>query len=107
MFEELITQLLSVLIQILVLAVGTYIIQFIRAKVGEEKLNTYYSYSKMVVTAIEQIFGGGNGADKKQEAMQVLRNLTKGKLSDEQLDKLIEAAVYEMNQVLILNGLKE
>ena len=107
MIGELLAELLTVLIQILILIVGGYAIQYIRAKIGEQNLKVYCSLAKTVVTAIEQTIGGGHGADKKQEAVQVLKNFTKGKLTDEQIDKIIEAAVYEMKQILKMNGLKQ
>jgi len=100
MWEELVIELLTILVQIVVVAVGGFVIQYIKSKIGEEKLKLYLSYAKTVVTSVEQTIGGGHGVDKKQEAVQALKNITKGKLSDEQIDRLIEAAVYEMNVLL-------
>ncbi|NLY43697.1 MAG: phage holin [Clostridiaceae bacterium] len=100
MFGEWIMEVLTILVQVALLIVGGYIVQFIGIKIEGEKLNNYYSIAKKVVTALEQTIGGGNGPDKKQEAIQALKSMIKEKLSDEEIDKLIEAAVFEMNRLL-------
>lgn len=104
---ELLTEVLIILIQVIGVIVGGFLIRYIKDKIGEESFKNYYSIAKIVVAAVEQTIGAGHGADKKQEAIQVLRNLTKWKLTDEQADKIIEAAVYEMNQILRMNGFKK
>ncbi len=98
MLMQIISETLLILIQLIILIIGGVVIQYVREKIGEENFRLMYSLSKTVVTAVEQSIGAGNGADKKQEALQTLRNLTKGKLTEDQLDKMIEAAVFEMNR---------
>lgn len=107
MNQELITQILTMVVQVIIPIVGGYIINYLRIKVGTEKLNQYYKLSKTVVDSVEQTFGSGNGADKKEEAIQALRLLSKGRLSEDQIERMIEAAVYETNTLLKINGLKE
>ncbi len=98
MLTQIISETLLILIQLIILIIGGVIIQYVREKIGEENFQLLYSLSKTVVIAVEQSIGAGHGADKKQEALQTLRNLTRGKLTEEQLERMIEAAVYEMNR---------
>lgn len=98
MIKEILLDLLMIIVQIIIVVLGGYTVNFIKAKIGEENFNQYYRLVKTIVMAVEQVFGEGKGADKKQEAVATLKNLTNGKLSDEQLDYLIEAIVGEMNQ---------
>ncbi|MCG8500748.1 MAG: phage holin [Firmicutes bacterium] len=100
MLNGILLQSLMLIIQAAILIVGVYIVQYIRLRLAKERFYFVYSLAKTVVISVEQMIGPGRGADKKQEALQVLKNLTKGKLSDEQMDRVIEAAVYEMNGML-------
>ena len=100
MNQDLLTQILTVVIQVAIVAIGGYFINFLRAKVGTENLNKYYSIIKMIVMGVEQTFGSGNGADKKAEAIQTIKKIIGNKLSDQQINTLIESAVFEMNNLL-------
>ncbi len=105
--QELITEFLTIIVQIIIAVVGGFVMNYLRTKIGSEKMKQYYELAKTVVTATEQTFGGGNGSDKKDESRQILKHLTNNKLSDDQIDRLIESSVYEMNTLLKINGLKE
>ena len=100
MLGEIFLQSLMVIVQVVMLVVGGYLVHYIKIKVDKEKFYFFYSLSKTIVISVEQMIGPGHGVDKKQEAVQALKNLTKGKLSGEQMDRMIEAAVYEMNGML-------
>ncbi|HHV75525.1 MAG TPA: phage holin [Thermoanaerobacterium sp.] len=98
--KELVMTILTAGVQLAVMAALGYAINFINAKIGTENTKKYYNLAKTVVTAIEQQIGPGKGPDKKSEAIAVIKELTKNKLSDEEINVLIEAAVKEMNLVL-------
>lgn len=98
--KELVMTILTAGVQLAVMAALGYAINFINAKIGTENTKKYYNLAKTVVTAIEQQIGNGKGPDKKAEAIAVIKELTKNKLSDEEINVLIEAAVKEMNMVL-------
>lgn len=107
MIEGIIMQVLTLVIQVIIITLGGFIISYLKSKIGNEKLNQYYLVAKIVVNSIEQTLGSGNGKGKKEEAIQIIKDITKGKLSDPQIEKLIEATVYEMNTLLKINGIKE
>lgn len=100
MKQELITQILTTIVQLIITIVGGFLINYLMAKIWNEKFNRYHSLARMVVCSVEQTLGDGKGADKKEEAIQALRSLSKNKLSEDQIDRLIEASVHEMNRVI-------
>jgi LL-H family phage holin len=104
--QELLTEIFVLLVQVIILVLGGFIINFLRISIGKDKFNYYHSLAKTVINSIEQTFGGGNGADKKEEAIQAIKSITKGKLSNDQIERIIEASVFEMNILLKANSLK-
>lgn len=104
--QEAVTSILLIIIQLIIAILGGILMNYLRTKIGSEKMNQYAEIAKTVVKATEQTLGSGNGSDKKAESMQMIKQLTKNKLSEEQIDRLIEAAVYEMNTLLKINKLK-
>lgn len=98
--KELAMTILTAGVQLAVMAALGYAINFINAKIGTENTKKYYNLAKTVVTATEQQLGPGKGPDKKAEAIAIIKKLTKNKLTDDEINILIEAAVKEMNMVL-------
>jgi len=98
--QDLLVQLLIVIVQIAIVTIGGYIINFLKARIGNENFNKYYSLIKNIVMGVEQSLGPGNGPDKKAEVIQLIKKMTDNKLSDEQINSLIESAVFEMNLLL-------
>ena len=74
---------------------------FIRSKTTAEQQKEINAWVKIAVSAAEQIFkGSGRGEEKKQYVIAWLKE--RGFTVDEnELDALIEAAVYELNQGII------
>lgn len=95
--KDLIMQGLTALVQIIVLIVAGYVLKFLAAKVGAVNLGKYKEFAKIAVTAVEQVLGAGTGEMKKRAAEEFLSNKLGGALSVNDIDKLIEAAVFEMN----------
>lgn len=82
-------------------AVVTYVVvPLLRAKLGDQQLAVVKEWVTIAVHAAEQIFhASGQGEEKKQYVVDFLNS--KGlKISAEELDRLIEAAVFEMNKTL-------
>jgi LL-H family phage holin len=98
--KDLVTTFLTAGVQIVVMAALGYAINFINTKIGAENTKKYYNIAKNVVMAVEQQIGNGKGPDKKAEAITIIKQLTKNKLTDDEINILIEAAVKEMNIVL-------
>ncbi|MEG1312375.1 MAG: phage holin, LLH family [Romboutsia sp.] len=79
---------------------GYYLINFLNQKIGTEKTKYYYDLSKKVVMSIEQLNPLLAGIDKKELAINKLVELSNKKISREQADTLIEAAVYDIKKLL-------
>lgn len=70
----------------------------LKDKVGKERWQVFMDIARSVVKAMEQVYGAGEGKKKKQEAMEYLTKYLH--LSEEDADKLIEAAVWELNHLM-------
>lgn len=103
--KDLIMTILTAGIQLIIMVALGYAINYLNTKIGAEKTKKYYELAKTFVRAVEQEFGSGNGADKKAEVFNMLKQLVGNKLTDDEINKLIEAAVFEMNYILKLKGL--
>ncbi len=78
----------------------TYIvIPYIKSKTTKEQRESVVFWVQIAVNAAEQIYiGEGQGKDKKQYVIELLNS--KGiQITEDQLDVLIEAAVFEMNKI--------
>lgn len=98
--KDIIMNILLGLIQLAVLMVSGFVSKYLREKYGAEVLKKYAGLAKIAVLAIEQTMQGADGTAKKRSVEEYLSRAIGGKLSAEDIDKLIEAAVFEMNQVI-------
>lgn len=97
---EQILQVLLGIVSIVISIGGGFVINYIKNKVGNEKLQQYYFLIKTVVMSIEQVYGDLDGEDKKALAIAKIKELVNGALTDDEIDRLIEAAVYEVKKLL-------
>ncbi|ABY92081.1 hypothetical protein JCM16816_21740 [Thermoanaerobacter brockii subsp. lactiethylicus] len=105
--RDLIMTILTAGVQLGIMVVLGYLIDYLNTKIGMEKMKRYYEIAKTFVQAVEQQIGPGKGPDKKTEVFNLLKKVIGNKLTDEEIDKLIEAAVFEMNYILKLKGLEK
>lgn len=96
--------LFNVLQTVIILVTGVvsrYVIPWIRVKLDSEKVTQVTSFIQSAVNCAEQIINGqGLGAEKKvyvTELVQKYLGEHKYKISEEQINLLIEAAVKSMN----------
>ncbi|MGL5711785.1 MAG: phage holin, LLH family [Paraclostridium sp.] len=101
--SESIMQLLIAIISVVITIGGGYLIKYANEKIGSEQLNKYYTIVKTIVMSIEQTNSGLTGEEKKKIAIEKMIQLTGGKLSEEEIDRLIEATVYEVKKLLANN----
>ena len=83
---------------------GAYIIPYVKSKTSASDLARIGSMVKIAVSAAEQIYkGSGLGQKKKAYVLEWLqkRNIT---IDLEELDTMIESAVYELNAGALLIG---
>jgi hypothetical protein len=95
--------LLLSLITVVIALGGGYLVSFLKHKIGSENINIYYKMAKQVVMAIEQANPQLTGVDKKDLALKKLVQLSNNKISEEQADILIEAAIYDIKKLLSSN----
>lgn len=98
MQEQLGSQILSVIISVLGLLLTYYIVPYLKNKTGTEKMNHMILWVKAAVAAAEMIYPDIKSGEKKKEyVMEFLKS--KGvTITDQELDALIEAVVYELNR---------
>ncbi|MBE6994478.1 MAG: holin [Ruminococcaceae bacterium] len=91
-----ITNVLTAAIALLAAIVTTFVIPWLRARIGSERLGRLMGWAAILVDAAEQIYvGPGRGAEKKAYVLSLLRQ--RGIEVDEQaLDAVIEAAVRRL-----------
>ena len=98
--ENVMYQILSLVLTIIGLIITYYVVPILRSKVSDEKLSLIEMWVNIAVAAAEQMKDAGllpDGQEKKDFVLQFVKE--KGiTITDEELDALIEAAVYEINK---------
>ena len=102
MMNDLTFNLLKIVISIVAALIAYYVIPFLKEKVKEAKYKDLVEAVKVAVDAAEQTFKeGGMGKLKKEDVIKFITaylNENKIDISDDQLDRLIEAAVFQLNK---------
>jgi len=98
MNTDLLMQITLALISIIGALITYVLVPYLKAKTTETQQKKIETVVNIAVKAAEQIFSTpGAGQDKKDYVLSVLNS--KGiKIDQSQLDLLIEAAVYQLNQ---------
>lgn len=93
--------ILKVIISISVALITTFVIPLLKEKLDDAKYQKLLDIINVAVQAAEQAIGGpGQGAERKDAVLKfVTKYLDENNISikEDQLDQLIEAAVYSMN----------
>lgn len=93
-----ITPIFNSVIALIAALVSAFLIPWLKSKVDAGKLAQYKEWVTIAVKAAEQIYAGtGRGEEKKKYVIEFLE--AKGfKIDFDSIDKMIEAAVYELSQ---------
>lgn len=96
---EIITMIIGTIITVCGTLITRYLIPYLSAKYGIEKINKATTMAKIIVEAVEQLYLSAENAGilKKVDAMKYLQELNLG-FSEEQLELFIEQAVKKMNE---------
>lgn len=91
-------QIATLVISLIGVILTGLVVPWLRMKLTNEKLDTVERWVNVAVAAAEQIFSvPDSGIKKKMYVMEFLKS--KGiTITDQELDALIEAAVYEVNR---------
>lgn len=96
-----ITPVLKAVLGLISICITTFLIPYIKSKTTNAQQEEIQNWVKLAVMAAEQLYQGqGRGEEKKEYVIEWLKNHNI-KLDSEQLDLMIEAAVYEL-----INNLK-
>lgn len=95
-------QIVEALISLIAAVFTCVVIPLIRSKVTDAQFEKIKMYVSIAVKAAEQIYvGNGRGTEKKQYVVEYLEKLGL-KIDAETLDKLIEAAVFDLPKYFVL-----
>ena len=95
-------QIEEALISLIAAVFTCVVIPLIRSKVTTAQFEKIKMYVGIAVKAAEQIYvGNGRGTEKKQYVVEYLEKLGL-KVDAETLDKLIEAAVFDLPKYFVL-----
>ncbi len=97
-----ITPIVEAVVAVVCAVVTCVLIPYIKSKTTAEQQAEINAWVKIAVSAAEQIYSGsGRGEEKKAYVVEWLRShgIT---LDSEKLDAMIEAAVYELKQGILL-----
>lgn len=100
MMKDLIMTILTAGVQLVILVGLGYAIDFLKTKTSTENLQKYYNLIKTFVQAAEQQLGTGTGPQKKAAVVAMVQKVIGNRLTADEIDKLIESAVFEINTVL-------
>ena len=97
-----ITPIILAIIALLLAVLVVVVIPFLKKKMGKDDFEKLYSVVVIAVRAAEQIFKathpeGGAGPEKKQYVLRYLEDLGYS-VDTEEINMMIENAVYEINQ---------
>ena len=94
------TPIFQAIIALLAAIITFRLIPWIKAHANDQQRKNLVAAAQIAAYAAEQIYGAGNGEEKLDYAIAVLRS--KGfDLNSETLRAAVEAAVYEINNELI------
>lgn len=98
--NEILFDLLLCIISLLSILFAKYMIPYVKARIEESEYANLLEIIDIAVRAMEQTLQkSGMGAEKKKRVIAFVSSWLKDKgvrISEDQLDKLIEAAVYNM-----------
>lgn len=102
--NHLVSQTLTDLIQLVIIAVGGVVIQYLRKRLSQQQIEKAKQIAEIAVKAAEAI-GAANGLDGKakfQQALQMARDLAAKYgiiFTDAEWQALIEAAVHSLKDL--------
>lgn len=94
--RQLIMDVLTNLIQLIIIFGISFFIHFLQERIGNERLRKFYCMAKIFVKDAEMIYEANEGLDKKKYVSDCLNFKCKGKLKDDEISSLIESAVYDL-----------
>ena len=95
-----ITEIVTLVMRLAVVLITTFLVPWIKKRVDAEKLLEVRKWTMIAVEAAEMIYNGMDMGETKKAFVEEFLNRKGFNLSTDEVDKLIEAAVLEMNNAL-------
>lgn len=95
-----ITEIVTLALKLVLLLLSTFVIPVIKRKIDADKLAEARKWTKIAVEAAEMIYSEFEMGETKKAFVNDFLAKKGFKLSTDELDKLIEAAVLEMNNAI-------
>jgi inorganic pyrophosphatase/exopolyphosphatase len=92
------TTVLGAVCGVIAVAMSYFIIPFLKSKTTEQQRKEMMSFLNTAVHAAQQIKTLVTGDDRKEYVLNLLKD-KKLKISDEEINAMLEAAVYTMNSL--------
>ena len=92
------TPICEAIIALLAAVITMYLIPWIKSKTNEQQQRYIYTAARIVVYAMEKIYGAGNGDVKFAQAQKVLEQEYGIRLDIAQLKTVVNAVIKEMEQ---------
>ena len=99
--NDLTFNILKIVVSICSALIAVYLVPYIRNKLKDDKYTQLLMIIEVAVRAAEQTIGDGMGPVKKEEVIKFVTEWMNSQgivISQDQLDQLIEAAVFNMNR---------
>ena len=99
------TPIMEAIVALVAAVITAFVIPWLKGKIDADKLEKIKLWVTVAVEAAEQLYtGSGRGAEKKAYVVEFLNS--KGfKIDAETLDKLIEAAVFNLPDYFTISGI--
>lgn len=103
--NELLFDVVKIVVAVMAVLISTYLVPYLKSLARNEKYARLVEFVSTAVHAAEQtIKGDGRGGERKHEVLKQVRGWLNGRgidVTEEQLNILVEAAVYNMNRFTI------
>ena len=95
-----ITEIVTLVMRLVLVLITTFLVPLIKKRVDAEKLLEVRKWTMIAVEAAEMIYNGADMGETKKAFVEEFLNRKGFALNADEVDKLIEAAVLEMNNAL-------
>jgi hypothetical protein len=95
-----ITEIVTLILKLVLVLATTFLIPWVKKKVDAEKLTEVRKWTMIAVEAAEMIYNGFEMGEAKKAFVEDFLKRKGFNLNTDEVDKLIEAAVLEMNNAL-------
>ena len=97
--NELVLEIVKLVVMLVVTGVCAYVVPYLKSGIGADELDRVAFWAKQFVLKAQQVMWAKTGGERKGYVMEALTEIAKEakiKITAEQLDAIVEAAVKAM-----------